>query len=113
MSNIGLKFDNEKPRLDLISPIAVEELAKVLTFGAKKYAAWNWSKGIAYSRILAAMLRHLMAYLRGESKDPETGLSHIAHLMCGCMFLLHFERYRPDLDDREKDAYEEQKTQNV
>ena len=104
-STIGVKFDTDKPRLELISPVAIEELAKVLAFGAKKYSAYNWSKGIVYTRILAAILRHTFAYMRGESKDPETGLSHIAHVMCNCMFLLHFERFRPDMDDRPKDVY--------
>lgn len=98
----GTKFDSEKFRMDLISPVAIEELAKVLTFGAKKYDDWNWSKGIAYTRILAAVLRHTFAYLRGESKDPESGLSHMSHVFCNVMFLLHFEYYRPELDDRKK-----------
>lgn len=110
MSNPGLKFDQEKPRMDLISPVALEELAKVLTHGAKKYSAWNWSNGIAYTRVLAALLRHIYAYLRGEDKDPETGLSHIAHAMCNCMFLLHFDKFRREFDDREKAAYTEQST---
>lgn len=101
----GKKNDQEKPRMDLISPIALEELAKVLTFGAKKYSGWNWSKGIAYTRIIAAILRHTMAYARGESLDPETGLSHMAAVMCNAHFLLHFEKLRTSFDDREKDAY--------
>lgn len=101
----GVKDDKEKPRFDLISPIALEELAKVLTFGAKKYASWNWSKGLPYTRILAATLRHIFAYLRGETIDPETGYSHMAAVMCNAMFILHFEKIRPDLDDREKEAY--------
>lgn len=106
---VGVKHDSEKPRMDLLSPIALEELAKVLTFGAKKYAPYNWAKGIAYSRILGAMLRHLLAFSRGQDKDPETGLSHIAHLMCNCQFLLHFEKYRTEFDDRPKDIYDSSK----
>lgn len=101
----GMKFDGEKPRHDLISPLALDELAKVLAFGAKKYEPYNWAKGIKYTRILGAILRHTYAYLRGESVDPETGINHIAHAMCGCMFLLHYEKMRPEFDDRNKDAY--------
>lgn len=103
----GKKFDQEKNRVELISPFALEELGKVLTFGAKKYDARNWENGIHFSRILGAILRHTYAYMRGETRDPETGLSHMAHAMCECMFLLHFERTKPDFDDRPK--YEDHK----
>lgn len=96
----GIKHDAEKPRTDLISPIAMIELAKVLTFGSKKYEARNWEKGLAYSRAIGAILRHTWAYLRGETNDPETGLSHMAHVLCEAMFLVHFETTKPEFDDR-------------
>ena len=99
----GVKHDQDKPRMALIDPTAMTELAKVLTFGAQKYAAHNWRKGLHKSRLLGAALRHLFAYLGGEDKDPETGLSHAAHAMCCCMFLLGLE-HRPELDDRYKEA---------
>lgn len=96
------KYDFNKPQMDLLSPIALNEIAKVLTFGAKKYDAHNWRKGIIFSRLLGACLRHVFSYLGGESKDPESGLSHLAHASCCLMFLLEFEVTRPDLDDRYK-----------
>lgn len=98
----GVKFDGDKPRMDLLDAYAIEQLSLVLTFGANKYASHNWRKGIAKSRLLAAALRHLFAYLRGEDKDPESGLSHVAHAMCCCMFLLGLE-HRAELDDRWKE----------
>ena len=97
-----LKHDGEKVRMELLDPYAVEQLAAVLTFGAKKYAPHNWRLGIRKGRLLAALMRHVFAYLRGEDKDPETGLSHIAHAMCCCMFILGLE-HRIDLDDRYKE----------
>lgn len=99
MATQGVKFDTDKPRMDLLDTHAIEELAKVLTFGAKKYDAHNWRKGISKTRLIAAALRHLFAYLGGQDLDPETGLSHAAHAMCCCMFLLGLE-HRTDLDDR-------------
>ncbi len=96
----GMKFDTDKPRMDLLCPFAMEELSKVLTFGAKKYDAWNWSKGIATSRLIAAALRHIFAYARGENIDPETGLHHIAHAMCCCMFIIGMPHYVSKQDDR-------------
>lgn len=98
----GKKYDQDKPRLELFPSIAIEEISKVLTFGAKKYESWNWAHGLKWSRLAGAALRHLFAWLRGEDKDPETGLSHLAHLGCCVVFLIHLEQTRPDLDDRFK-----------
>lgn len=95
----GVKFDTDKPRMDLLDPVALEGLAAVLTFGAKKYAAHNWRGGLSYSRLLAALLRHTFAILRGERIDPESGLPHIDHVGCCWMFASNMMKTRPDMDD--------------
>lgn len=95
----ALKFDGEKPRMDLLDAQALEGLAAVLTFGAKKYAAHNWRGGIDNSRLIAALLRHLFAILRGEVVDKESGLPHIDHAGCCWMFLSNNMKNRPDLND--------------
>lgn len=99
----GVKFDAGKARMDLLDPYAVGQLSHVLAFGAQKYAAHNWRMGISKGRLIAAALRHLFAYLGGQDKDDETGLSHVAHAMCCCMFILGLE-HRSDLDDRYKEV---------
>lgn len=99
----GIKHDDGKPQMDLLSAVAIIELSKVLTFGAKKYASHNWRNGLPYSRVIAAILRHTFAYLNGETNDPETGLSHMAHVLCEAMFLVEFEKTKPELDDRYKE----------
>lgn len=96
----GTKFDAGKPRMDLLDPYAIEQLAQVLTFGAEKYAPHNWRKGISFSRLIAAALRHIMAFQRGEDNDPETGLPHCAHAMCCMMFIVALMKYKPEMDDR-------------
>lgn len=73
----GTKHDTGKPDLSLLSPSFIFGLGAVLDFGAKKYAAHNWHKGIALSRPMAAALRHIFAFLSGEDLDPESGLSHV------------------------------------
>jgi hypothetical protein len=98
----GVKHDGDKPRMDLLDAYALVELSKVLTFGAQKYAPDNWRKGIKKSRLLAALLRHVFAYMGGQNTDEETGLSHIAHAMCCCMFLLWTAKFLPQMDDRFK-----------
>lgn len=94
------KKDAGKVPMELISPVAMEVLARVLGFGAKKYEDHGWRKGIKWTRTIAAILRHTYAYLRGETNDPETGLSHMGHVMCEAMFLIEWETTHPELDDR-------------
>lgn len=96
----GIKHDQEKPDMSLLSPIAMTKMAEVMTFGKKKYSAHNWRGGFVWSRPLAASLRHIFAYLKGEDKDPETGISHLAHASCCLMFILEFEETHKELDDR-------------
>lgn len=103
-STTGVKFDDGKPDLSLLPPEALTEIAKVLTFGAKKYAAHNWRKGFKWTRVFASTLRHLFAWLRGEDLDPETGLSHLAHAGCNVLFLLTFVLTKTGEDDRYKPA---------
>lgn len=97
----GAKFDTGKTRLDLLSPVFLEQTAEVLGFGADKYEAHNWAKGIAYSRVFAALLRHLWAWWRGERLDPESGLTHLAHASCCLMFLVHYEHYTRQGDNHD------------
>lgn len=96
----GIKYDSDKPRLDLIDPDAIEGLARVLEFGAKKYEVYNWRKGMAYSRLIAAALRHLFEIMRGNNIDQESGYPHVDHLGCCWMFLSYMMKKRRDLDDR-------------
>jgi len=88
----GRKFDKDKPDYTLLPWDAVEEIVKVLDYGAKKYARDNWRYvDDAEVRYLAAAFRHLAAYARGETADPETNLSHLAHVGCCILFLLSME----------------------
>lgn len=98
----GVKHDQEKPPMALLDPNFLEEVARVLGFGAAKYAADNWRNGISYRRLISAAYRHLGALSRGEDVDAESGLPHTAHLGCCTMFLDWMIKNRPDLDDRWK-----------
>ncbi len=98
----GMKHDTGKPAMDLLPGEALEEIAKVLDFGRKKYNAHNWRGGFKWGRVLAAALRHIFAFLRGEDNDPETGLSHLAHAGCCILFALTFVLTRTGEDDRWK-----------
>lgn len=82
-----MKFDSEKLRFELIPPKVEESLAKVLTYGARKYKPNNWRKG-SIERYEAALLRHINAYRQGEACDKESGLLHLEHALCNVVFLL-------------------------
>lgn len=97
----GLHHDQGKPSLALLSRIALEDTARVMDFGAKKYDAHNWRKGISWTAIMNSALRHLYAFNDGEDMDEESGLSHLAHAMCDVMFLLEYYHLdMSDFDDR-------------
>lgn len=69
---------------------AMIEGAQVFGFGAKKYKAWNWAKGMAWSVPLACIGRHLMAIASGEENDPESDLPHRGHVICNVVMLLAY-----------------------
>lgn len=100
----AIKFDDGKVDWTLVPFEALEGMVQVLTFGSKKYAAWNWttSGGFQWTRVLASCLRHLFAFMRGEDNDPESGLSHISHAQCNLLFLAYYVRNKSKFpkDDR-------------
>lgn len=85
----GTKFDQGKPRFDLIDPRFELSLAKVLTHGANTHGAYNW-QNVSHVRFVAALGRHVNAFRRGEYYDPETGEPHVVHAAANLMFLFYF-----------------------
>lgn len=102
----GAKLDTGKIRMDLLPVLPLLEVGRVYTMGAKKYADRNWEKGIAYSRIYGAMMRHLLAFWSGEDTheviegDSSTECHHLASVVFGALALMEFERTHAELDDR-------------
>lgn len=87
----GRKDDQGKSRYDLIPECFEEDLARVLTFGAKKYADFNYlAIENAPPRYYAACRRHLNAMRKGEWRDEETGLPHVIHAACSLLMLHHW-----------------------
>jgi hypothetical protein len=88
----GIKFDGSKLRYSLIPLDSLQEVVKVLEFGAKKYAPDNWKHvDNAQARYWDAAMRHIVAYKLEDKADSETGLSHLAHAICCLLFLLNFD----------------------
>lgn len=94
MTAEGMKFDQGKLRWDLIPMDCVEDVVKILTFGAQKYAPNNWQiVPDAKERYWAALMRHLVAYRKGELIDQESDESHLSHAACCLMFLMWFTKH--------------------
>jgi hypothetical protein len=102
MKTEAVKADSGRTDWTLLPFETLEEVAKVLEFGAKKYSGWNWTTGGGFQwlRVARAALNHIFKWLRGEDNDDESGLSHIAHAMCNLIFLLHYiqnkDKYNKD-----------------
>ncbi len=94
------KHDKGKAPLSLIPNRAMEEEAHVWKYGAGVHGRDNWRAGFDWTRIIDAILRHAIAYKNGETLDPDTGRSHMAHIRCDAAMLIEFEVTHPQLDDR-------------
>lgn len=95
----GRKNDSAKPRMSLVPTKALVKVAEVMTYGADKYEAYNWAKGLNHSRLMDATLRHLYSHMNGDDLDEETNLPHLAHAAASILMLLETFLNRPDLDD--------------
>ena len=78
----------------------LEDCNRVFAFGAEKYHAWGWTKGMPWSVPYECAVRHLAAWYRGEDIDPESGLPHLGHVMCNLIMLTEFSKNHPEGDDR-------------
>ena len=99
-SDPGDKFDNGKVRYDLIPPEPINELGRLYTVGAQKYDEWNWAKGIRYSRLYAALNRHLYAWWTGEEIDEEMSVNHLISVLWNTIALYEMAKAHPEMDDR-------------
>lgn len=100
MENKAKRYNQGKLKWSLVDFESLEEMVKVLEFGAEKYGDDNWKKGLTTKSIAESMLRHLFSFLAGEDKDEESNCSHIAHLQCNAMFMMYMLNNLPEFDNR-------------
>ena len=84
----GKKYDKDKLRMDLLPTPAIKAMAACLGYGAKKYDAYNWTKGIKHSRLYAATLRHLFEHWGGNDNDDESKLPHLWHALTNIAMMI-------------------------
>lgn len=95
-----------KPPMELIPAEVMEFYAHAMGAGAATYKRDDWrdGAGMPWTWLIAAILRHTWAILRGEDVDPKSRLPHAAHIMAGAGMLLYYHLFRDRYhkDDRFK-----------
>ena len=86
-----------KGRFDLLSPEVLFRVTKWLELGANKYHDRNWEKGMNISRCFDSAMRHLVKYLDGWDDED-----HLAAVVTNVMFIMHFEKNMPEMQDLPK-----------
>lgn len=122
-TSAGKKWDKGKPRLELLPPSYWHEVdsrlswqmaswyfyqdkfprnfghdsVPILMFGAEKYDAHNWHKGMRWGRLVGAFHRHCNKFKNGlwiprdlNEPDEESGNPHGQHAECCRIFLQEY-----------------------
>lgn len=76
------------------------DCARVFEFGRRKYTAWNWSRGMAWSVPLGCIGRHSLKILAdNELIDVESGRHHAGHILCNLVMLTAYTKTYPEGND--------------
>lgn len=96
-------FLDDKLRWELLPMEEIEDIVKVYHAGAKKYYPGSWkSLENGFERYRAAMLRHMMEYMKGERIDKETGCYHLAQMAWNCIAMLYLDKHGKGLIKKEE-----------
>lgn len=111
------RMNEGKPELGYLLefPTAVEAFARVKMLGAAKYERGNWKKGgKPDNEYIDACLRHLMAFVSGETFASDSGCPHLAHAIWNLFALMELNHkgvtHDPELFNKMMKYWEEQKT---
>jgi hypothetical protein len=103
----GTKNDSNKAPIHMIPEDAILGMAEAFAYGAKKYDRFNYRKGLEITRLTDSLMRHTLAFLKGEDIDPESGLHHTKHILANAAMIEYTRIYRPECDDRYKEGKNE------
>jgi len=78
----------------------MEATTWVFDYGRKKYAEWNWAKGMPWSVPMACAARHLIDLIEGKIEDHESHLPLVGHVGCNLVMLQTYHRTYAEGDDR-------------
>lgn len=86
-----------KPRPDLVPASALLAMGRVLQANMDKHGDPRKALGNpdhpngAREANEASIMRHVLAWMEGESHDPDTGEHHLAHAMVRMAYMVHRE----------------------
>lgn len=88
MTDQTIKADAGKPRLCLVPPQIIFDIAEVREYGNRKYSDPGSWRRVEIDRYIDAAYRHFLAFAADpKSKDAESGIRHYKHLACNLAFL--------------------------
>lgn len=92
-----------KPCLHYVPMNVMLAVAKVFELGASKYGLKNWRRQpVDVSTYYSAANRHLIAFFeQGQDVDPESGQSHLAHVVACCLIVMDGLERESLIDDRQ------------
>ena len=99
-----MRHNEGKPQLSYILdfPKTMEAVSRVLESGAEKYEKNNWKLGGTLTSSEDSLLRHILAFHNCQDNDIESGISHLAHVICNAAFMLeNYDRHGKDIDNRD------------
>lgn len=98
------KWDQEKLRWDLLYWEGIEKVVEIATYGIEKgYKEESWKDVMdGQERYFSALMRHLIAWRKGEITDPESKRPHLWHAAWNALALIYFEEKRYPMDDLER-----------
>lgn len=79
---------------------ALYEVARLFTWGATKYDAWNWAKGLSYTETMDSLLRHTTNWANRNDIDSESGFHHDVHILWNALVLVAMRLRGIGKDDR-------------
>lgn len=81
-----------KGRYDLLSPIALESIAKRMEDGMQKYGERNWEKGQYLMSYIDSCLRHIFGYLEDVMIGRKSAEDHMSAALWNLHGFIHTQR---------------------
>ena len=100
--NQALRYNEGKLQWSMLDFKSLEGMVRVLEMGSRKYSKDNWKLGMPVTQVCESLMRHLFAFMSGENTDPESGESHMSHVLVNAMFVEYIMKERSQFDDRQK-----------
>lgn len=96
----SLRFNKGKPAMSHLDHKFLLGMAEVMTASNEKYPKYNWSKSQEITTAYDSCMRHVFAFMDGESNDLDTKKHHLFHAACNLMIMWYTEQNHPESDDR-------------